>query len=529
MHKKTINKQVQSLKFELILLSLITAILAILAIQIDGFELLVEYVEQHEEYELDEVITISIFMSIAIAIFAFRRFQDLRFEIERNKQIQVELEHTSKHDPLTALPNRRYFDEKIRQLLKQQSTPNSQVILILCDLNKFKQINDIYGHFYGDLVLKNTARRLQQLNSGYFVARLGGDEFALVWHSPEGGHSSSTIKALCLQIEACIIAPIEHDNITLNVSASLGVAIHQVSDKTNVEEFLQQADFAMYQSKESTNRCMTLYDETMRKLRERKHLIESALKTALEHQQFFIVFQPQFYKDGELYGFEAFVRWRHSKLGLIKPNEFIPIASDCSLIHHIDFFVIEEACKQAFLWPSSISVAINLSEKTIQHPEFIDKIQKILASCQMAPHRITFEISEGLFFDNQTKYASTINELKSLGVHLVLDNFGHGYANIHQLRYFTFDKIKINRSLFDELPTTVNQQNFIKAIVNMVSCLDIDVIANGIETDSQYQTWQTYDCRYFQGDFLSKSLTEPQVLELIEHQQESRNAPKKVL
>lgn len=484
-----------------------------ISIHFDTFESIVHFVKEYEQYEIDEILTMIIIMSIGLCTFALRRLTDLKDEIQHREIIQIQLQHMSLHDALTSLPNRRHFDQQLTNFFTQFKVTNGFLAIIMIDLNRFKHINDSYGHHYGDEVLKTVATRLRNtLAHQYFVSRLGGDEFAVLAYSSYADTTHrDNIETLCDKIILAIDQPIKVEGIELFAGVSLGVTIAD-EQNSSTNELMQQADSAMYFAKLNQSTHVSIYNLEMDQQRQIDRQIEMTLKTALVQQQFFVRYQPQFDHMNKLIGFEALIFWAHPELGELSANQFLTIAENSGQINLIDHWCLERACYDASMWPENVKLCLNISPFSFQRVAFITELDNIITATKFNSSRLSVEITEQLLIQQIKSNEDYITLLKQRGIHTVLDNFGTGYSSLTHLQRFDIDRIKINRRIVETLQDKQQQAMLIKAIIDLATSLKMDVMVNGIETQAQYQDWYDIGCHYFQGQFLSPSLSQSEVL-----------------
>ena len=513
------NKQTQ-IRFEVLLLALLIIICTITAIYFDAFELLVEIVNTYEDYELDELITLSMFLSIAFGVFSWRRLRDLKQEINQKELIEKQITHAAFHDSLTGLPNRRYFDQYLhRELADKQA--NNNISLMIIDLNKFKRINDTYGHHLGDIVLKQTAKRLiKYVNTSGFVARLGGDEFAVL---TDRYNDTEHLKQFCFNLKNELSQPIIIDGLILHSGCSIGIS--SINESTNTaSELLRTADFAMYQAKANPAIAIPFYDPSMDEARKKRQSVEYALRNALNNNQFTLFYQPQFNHHKHLVGFEALLRWFDPELGEIPPSYFIPLAEECGLIIPIGEWVLKEACNAVSQWPKSFFIAVNISSIQFQHFNFINTLDTIISQTGIKHTQLELEITESVLMQDITHCKQVVESIKKRNISIALDDFGTGYSSLSYLRQFPFNKLKIDRTFISDLNNAPKKSVITQAIIQMANSLHMTVTAEGIENETQWDELLKIDCQYFQGFHLGRPMPLENALALIHAQTQSHKA-----
>jgi diguanylate cyclase (GGDEF)-like protein len=410
------------------------------------------------------------------------------------------------HDSLTELPNRHFFSNHLKELLKKNIRTFAVLFL---DLNRFKTINDSLGHSVGDLLLVNVAKRLKSvIRNGDVVARFGGDEFAIVLENVE--NIEQAIK-LAEKIQKTLSAPFSLSGRRIFSSSSIGIAMNN-ADYENVEDILRDADIAMYYAKEH-DEGFAVFDQEMHTKVVSLMQTESDLRYALERREFYLNYQPIVeLNSGELVGFEALVRWNHPTRGMVPPTEFIPLCEDTGLILPMTFWVIREACEQIKKWQiiiphnNSISVSVNISGKHFAESDLVQQIKQILAETGVNPHCLKLEITESEVMANAENVIDMLKQLKALGLKLMIDDFGTGYSSLSYLHRFPTDTLKIDRSFVSKMDESNENCEIVKTILSLADTLNFSVIAEGIETKQQLRLLKGLGCEYGQGYLFSRPL-----------------------
>ena len=413
------------------------------------------------------------------------------------------------HDPLTELPNRTLFAERVEQALNRNAAASTEMALLFLDLDGFKFLNDAYGHMMGDEALKAFAKGLEALiGSRGIVARFGGDEFVVLLSGCKNAKSSAVEIAngiLRLSSEPLILQGRE-----VTVSASIGITIYP-SDGRSLDQLLSNGDAAMYCAKQLGRNRSHFYSAEMSARASERMLIESELRRALRFGEFELHYQPQVcLTTGEILGMEALIRWCHPMMGYISPERFIPIAEQSGLIVPIGQWVLETACVQNAAWQAAglraLPVAVNISALQVWQSDFVDLIDNILSHSGLAPHWLELEITEGVVMDRAETTIGRLHELKALGVGLSIDDFGTGYSNLGYLQSFPIDQIKIDRSFVRGLPHDANAVAVSSAIIGLGHNLGIRVVAEGVETPDEAAFLRAAGCQLAQGYLFAKPL-----------------------
>ena len=430
-------------------------------------------------------------------------------DLSRILQTERRLAYLAHHDMLTGLPNRLLFQDRLGQVLAQARRTTTPFTLIFIDLDRFKQINDSLGHEIGDIVLKEAAARLSgAVREVDTVARLGGDEFVII--APELG-TPEAVAVVCRKVIAALGETIDIDGHELFIGGSLGCAIWpQHGDDENA--LLKNADHAMYQAKAAGGNNFVLHspqDEVAPVLIN----IEMELRRALAARQLRLVYQPQVTAGRRaVCGVEALLRWDHPTLGCVGPDEFIPLAERTGLIIEIGSWVLDEACAQLASWDAQgvpvYSMAVNLSPRQIRDPELLDTVRSVLERHRIDPARLELEVTESEAMHHMTADHGRLRSLHGLGVKIAIDDFGTGYSSLARLMHLPVDRLKIDRSFVCELESEGNARAsaITDAILRMGEALGVEMVAEGVETDAQYQMMTRQGCHVIQGYFTGRPM-----------------------
>jgi diguanylate cyclase (GGDEF)-like protein/PAS domain S-box-containing protein len=428
------------------------------------------------------------------------------------KLIEQKLLYAAQHDSLTNLANRSFFIERLSQRLESyREQEDSQFALLFIDLDRFKNINDSLGHGIGDELLIQVAKvLLEAVRSDDLVARLGGDEFTILLD-----HIGEEKEALIIsdRIQKNLQKPINVGTHSLTITASIGIVIgsHLYHSADNI---LRDADIAMYQAKGLGKACHQLFHQEMYEQTMHKLYMEAELKYALAKQEFFLQYQPILnLLDEQLVGFEALLRWQHPQLGPVPPDEFIQLVEETGLITKVGEYVLREACLQMHNWQreypstSHLSISINLSSHELQNASFIEKIDEVIAERQLNPGHLKLEMTESSLMKNDQLSLQNLKLLKGKGIGLSLDDFGTGYSSLSYLHQFPINTLKIDRSFIQTMEPGLSSFEIIRAIITLAHALQIDVVAEGIETALQVEYLKMLECEMGQGYFYSKPLS----------------------
>jgi diguanylate cyclase (GGDEF)-like protein len=423
-------------------------------------------------------------------------------EITERKRAEAKIVHLAHHDVLTGLPNRAAFNERFALALEGAIKSGEPMALMCLDLDRFKHVNDLFGHALGDLLLCEVARRLQAAAGDTFLARIGGDEFSLIL---TGGNVASAAARLAERITTALGDCIELKGRKLTANVSVGVALYP-NDASDGEELICNADAALYRAKSDGPGSYRFFEPEMdRQLRE-SHEIQHELSSALQNDEFKLVYQPVALIGGDVIGFEALLRWHHPIRGLVPPSTFIPLAEDGGLIIPLGEWVLRAACREAVSWQSEAQVAVNLSPVQFHHGDLPGLIHSVLLETGLSPSRLELEITESVLVDDFSHAQSILRRLKTLGVKISMDDFGTGYSSLSYLQSFPFDKIKIDRSFVSDLETNNNSAAIVRAVITLARSLNLPVLAEGVETEAQRKILSKEGCNQIQGYLIGKPL-----------------------
>ncbi|MCV3764508.1 EAL domain-containing protein [Rhizobium sp. TRM95796] len=428
-------------------------------------------------------------------------------DVTEARMFARKLERLALEDPLTGLANRAAFMEGLNEAM----AAGGVVALAFLDVDNFKDINDTGGHSAGDALLRQLAARLTKTLPDTLVARLGGDEFALMARFPDAGE----VDAFGERVQAVFNTPFVLENGEEMLSCSLGVALaphHADSD----EELLRLADIALYAAKEAGRATFRVYSPIMSAAAQRRRQMTAELRDAIGRDELELHYQPLFrLGDRGLAGFEALVRWRHPRFGLIGPGHFIDLAETTGLIAPLGESVLRRACSVAAGWPKELTMAVNLSPRQLQGSDIPKLVENTLAESGLEPHRLDLEITESVFVGDAEHSLALFRSLKALGVKISIDDFGAGYSSLAYLRDFPFDKIKLDRSFIADLDCSKGSVSIAKAVVAIASGFGATTVAEGIETESQAAAVASLGFDLGQGYHLGRPLTLDDAQDLI--------------
>ena len=410
------------------------------------------------------------------------------------------------YDSLTGLPNRQHFLDKLKTTIEAAASENRNIFVVFIDLDNFKKINDSMGHYYGDILLREISHRFSKIvHAPCFLGRLGGDEFSIII---QGVTEIQQVEIYMQELMDCLKEPVMLNNTAFKVSASLGVSSFP-ENGSRVDELLRNADTAMYKAKDTGKNNFKLFSQSMGIDFIKKINIENKLVTAIEKDEFYLVYQPQFsLKENNVRGFEALIRWKNSELGLVSPMDFIPLAEETGYITSIGKWVLKTACsrfraiQKEFNYYGTISV--NISAVQFKNPQFLDMIKDILYETGLDPQYLELEITETVFIDSFENAIKVFNELKKLGVKISLDDFGTGYSSLSYLQQLPINTLKIDKSFIRAIGENDNKNSLVIPIISLAHNMNILTVAEGVETEEQLHYLKDGRCDYIQGFLLGK-------------------------
>jgi diguanylate cyclase (GGDEF)-like protein/PAS domain S-box-containing protein len=418
------------------------------------------------------------------------------------KRAEAQIARLVHHDLLTNLPNRTAFSACIDATVETASRDGTAFALMSLDCDRFKEINDVYGQAAGDEMLRQVAARVQSTIGGAFLARLGGDEFAII---ATDGEQPAAAAAMADRLLAAFKEPVRLHDHCIDASISIGIAIFP-ADNTSPAGLISNADAALYRAKAEGRGTFRFFEAAMdQRLRERRAL-QQELRLAIERGELAIHYQPQARINGDVFGFEALVRWNHPQRGLIPPSTFIPLAEESGLILQLGEWIMREACRQAASWPQPLQLAINVSPVEFRHGDLPGLLHSVLMETGLSPSRLELEVTEGVLIDDFSRAVSILRRLKALGVRIAMDDFGTGYSSLSYLQSFPFDKIKIDQSFICNLGHNKQSLTIVRAVIGLARALDVPVLAEGVETKEQLAFLAKERCDEVQGYLIGRPM-----------------------
>lgn len=437
------------------------------------------------------------------------------YHIELNKQKNA-LSHQASYDSLTNLPNRALFHDRLTQSIHKSSRNNENFAIFFIDLDKFKEVNDTYGHEYGDKLLVKVAARLSSiLREDDTLARLGGDEFIIIMNNVKEFHSASILAQKILDI---LEVPLEVEGEDIFMSCSIGISLYP-QDSRNEQELLKFADIAMYRSKNQGRANYHYYVEEMNEEVLYRSKMQNNIRRALVEKEFIVYYQPQYnIKSDKIIGLEALVRWQDGDK-LVPPGKFIPFAEEFGMVVGINRQVMHAAMQQARAWHNEGlyfgRLSINISIEQVEDKNFVGLIQSLLYETKCNPAWITLELTEGQIMRNPKTAIAVLEQLNSLGILIAIDDFGTGYSSLSYLKHLPISELKIDRSFITDIPENEDDMAIVDSIIAISKSLKLDLIAEGVETEEQKEFLLSKGCDRVQGYLYARPMPEDKISELL--------------
>jgi len=444
-------------------------------------------------------------------------------DISARKKAEALLERQAFYDGLTDLPNRRLLLDRLEQAVVYSQRHHHVGALLFLDLDQFKMINDSLGHPVGDALLRHVAERLRKtVRREDTAARMGGDEFVILFAevSEDPETTANFAQEMAEKIRQRISEPYLLQGHTLHITPSIGIALFPLGGE-GADEILMQADTAMYRAKELGRNGVQFFLPSMQLLAEERLALQNDLRVALERDEFFLCYQPQYDTEGRVTGAEALLRWRHPTKGVISPADFIPVAEETGLILAIGEWVLQSACALLRRHADMVngggipSIAVNVSPRQFRQPDFAKQVHTLLQVSEIDPSRLELELTEGILVDDIQDTIEKMSALKALGVRFSIDDFGTGYSSLAYLKNLPLDKLKIDQSFIRDIPDDEGGVAIVDTIIVMTQHLGLEVIAEGVENERQRTALIDMGCEYFQGYLYSRPVEEVGLLSLL--------------
>lgn len=461
-------------------------------------------------------------LALVMLLAVFLRYQvgrqtgELQREIEQRRLAQERLKHLAYHDNLTHLPNRQGFNEALGNALKRVQDRSQRLALLFIDVDRLKDVNDGLGHAAGDMLLQRVAERLlASLRSHDHISRFGGDEFVVIVSEVARPEEPEIVAQRLMQ---SLKTPIDIGVTQVYVTASIGIALYP-DDAESVEDLLKNADTAMYQAKEQGGNRSMFYQTQQTQRAVQRLTTDTRLRQGFERDEMRLYYQPIVnLSDRRIVAVEALLRWQDPEQGLVMPASFIPVAEETGLIVALGEWVLEQSCKQLRVWHKQglpqMRMAVNVSVRQLEY-RLVDSVERVLAQTGLAPECLELELTEGVMLVLSDDVRATLTALRDMGVRLVIDDFGTGYSSLSYLKELRFHLLKIDRSFVVNIPDSASDTQIATTILLMAQGLRLQTVAEGIETEPQYQFLRRHGCEYGQGYFIGRPQTAAEISNLL--------------
>ncbi|ADL56527.1 sensor domain-containing protein [Gallionella capsiferriformans] len=432
-------------------------------------------------------------------------------DLTQRKAAEEKIENLAFFDPLTKLPNRRLLLDRLKQAMASATRSVTNGAVLFIDLDNFKALNDTYGHPMGDLLLQQVAKRLvSSVRDGDTVSRFGGDEFVVLLEGFDENplDAASQAETVGEQIFAALRQPYLIGTHEYHGTSSIGATLFN-DKQQSIDELMKQADIAMYQAKKEGRNVLRFFDPQMQETIAKRTALEGDLRKAIENHQFQLHYQIQVDESRHPFGAEALIRWFHPEHGMVSPDQFIPLAEESDLILPIGYWVLETACARIQRWQhdaktSGFVLSVNVSAKQFRQTDFVNQVQSLIQQYEINPSLLKLELTESMLLDNIEDTIATMSALKELGVKFSLDDFGTGYSSLQYLKRLPLDQLKIDQSFVRDIAVDASDRAIVRTIIAMAHSLDLDVIAEGVETEEQQKHLSSKGCKNFQGYLFGK-------------------------
>lgn len=445
-------------------------------------------------------------------------------DAKSQRELVDSFRHAAQHDPLTGLPNRAFLSDNLPGMLERSAAAGKEAAVIVVDLDRFKEINDVHGHNAGDLLLQTLANRLRALTGpGELVARVGGDEFVAV---KQDVSSRQEVDGFVRRLVDCVLDPVHNKAKTLSVGASVGVSLYP-DHAGDADDLIGAADLAMYRAKRSLTDKICYYDRSMDEGRRERSALAIELRHALDRDEFELYYQPQHdMKSGEVTAFEALLRWHHRERGLIAPEEFIPIAEENGLIIPIGEWVLKTACAEVATWRKPYKIAVNIAAAQLTQADLPKVVHETLLATGLAASRLELEITEASIIEDRERALHVVRKLKALGVTIAMDDYGIGYSSLSTLQIFPFDRVKIDRSFVEDVANDSASAAIVRATILLANDLRIPVLAEGVEKQENFEFLRAEGCSEMQGFLFGRPQPLSEIASLVGRETRPAEAPK---
>jgi diguanylate cyclase (GGDEF)-like protein len=477
------------------------------------FNKLYEFTRPYDSSGLDEIVVVVLLSVVGLVLFGARRMQDQQREIKARQRAEDRAQHLALADALTGLPNRRQFGDRLSAAFTSLVVNDRSVAVMMIDLDRFKPVNDVFGHGIGDQVLIAFAKRASAVaGSGTMLARFGGDEFALLLGPVADTEEPAR---LARRLVALFERPFDVGEVQVTLGASIGIAMAP-QDATSPEELMRRADIALYRAKVNGRGNFRFFEEEMDAQVKKRAKIERDLRRAIDEGKVRPYYQPIVdLKTGRITGFEALARWHHPEFGDLEPEQFIGIAEDGGLIIPLSAHLLRIAARDAAQWPPDIKLCFNISRVQLSDPMMVLRILQILGETGLSPTRLEVEISEHALVSDIAAAREALDAFHHAGVRIALDDFGTGNSSLQHLRACHFDRIKIDRTFITSMAGSVENTSLVNAILGLSKALGLPVTAEGIENEALIGPLRDGGCSEGQGFRFSEAVPAEEAMRLL--------------
>ena len=423
-------------------------------------------------------------------------------DLTDRRRDEQRIAHMVHHDGLTDLPNRAAFDECIGATIDLAAVARDSFAVLALDIDRFKAVNDVFGHHVGDALLREVSQRLTVACKGAFLARVGGDEFVVI--SPTGPQPA-TGAALARRLQEAFASEVEIEGRAVKVALTIGVALYP-QDGADAGALVANANAALYRAKAELRGTVRFFDRSMDKQLRDQRALQQDLLSAIARDELRLYYQPQARIDGEIIGFEALARWQHPRHGMVPPSTFIALAEESGSILALGEWVLRAACREAASWPKPLTIAINLSPVQFRDADLPKLVHEVLLETGLPAERLELEITEGVLIGDFTRAVGILRRLKALGVRIAMDDFGTGYSSLSYLQSFPFDKIKIDKAFIANVIESEQSATIVRAVIALGRGLELPVIAEGVETPEQRKFLAEENCDEMQGYLIGRPM-----------------------
>jgi diguanylate cyclase (GGDEF)-like protein/PAS domain S-box-containing protein len=449
--------------------------------------------------------------------------------VAERRRVEQRIRYLARTDSLTKMPNRMQFQHQLQQAIARAKRTNQYLALLYMDIDRFKDINDTFGHGAGDTSLEIFAQRIMaELPEGATAGRLAGDEFAVILSGYERIETmTDAIASTSEALLAAIGRPFHVQGEEIFITTSVGVAYYP-DDGDNVIDLIRNGDAALYQAKKAGGNCLERYSPVLNTAAVERLMLKSKLRRAFEREELRLHYQPKYnLASGRIEGVEALVRWDLPERGLVFPSDFIPLAEETNLILQVGDWVLNRVCEDYRLWqrtlPSPGRVSVNLSLKQLQQQRFLEKVRAIFKKHGVSPTCLELEITETTLMDDADRTIRILDSLYGMGLHLAIDDFGTGYSSLSALQQFPISTLKIDKSFVRDVADDQDDATIVATIIKMARSLNMDVVAEGVQAQEQLEFLREHECDYVQGHLFGDPVTAEGLLELLIEQEEGSN------